>query len=86
MNFTLQSVPWGFYKVIKEVTRLYDHPPIFITGNGWSTGPGLMDEERIRYFKSYLSALLNAMNEGCHIKAYSVWSLIDNFEWMNGYS
>lgn len=84
--FTLQSVPWGFYKVIKEVSKLYNQPPIFITGNGWSSGPGLVDENRINYFKRYMNAMLNAINEGCQIKAYSVWSMMDNFEWTNGFT
>lgn len=84
--FTLQSVPWGFYKLIKEVSRLYDHPPIYIIENGWPTSPGLMDESRITYFKSHMNAMLNAMNEGSDVKAYSVWSLIDTFEWFTGYT
>lgn len=86
ITFTFQSVPWGFYKLIKEVSKLYDQPQIIITENGWSSGLGLLDEERINYFKRYMNAMLNAIDEGCQVKAYSVWSLMDNFEWMNGYT
>ncbi|CAK1541095.1 unnamed protein product [Leptosia nina] len=81
----LQEVPWGFYKLLMEVNRLYDNPRIYVTENGWSTAGGLLDEDRIRYLRSYLSALLDAVEAGCNVRGYSVWSMIDNFEWMAGY-
>ncbi|CAH0683986.1 unnamed protein product [Chilo suppressalis] len=82
----LQEVPWGFYKLLVEVRNLYDNPPVYITENGWSTAGGLLDEGRISYYRSYLTALLDALDEGCDVKAYTAWSLIDNFEWKNGYT
>ncbi|OWR51063.1 seminal fluid protein CSSFP021 [Danaus plexippus plexippus] len=82
----LQEVPWGFHKLLKEVNKLYDNPPVYITENGWSSSGGLLDEDRIQFLRNYLNALLDALDEGCNIKAYTVWSLIDNFEWLNGYT
>ncbi|CAF4869183.1 unnamed protein product [Pieris macdunnoughi] len=82
----LQEVPWGFYKLLLEVNRLYDNPRIYVTENGWSTAGGLQDEDRIRYLRNYLSALLDALEAGCDVRGYCVWSMIDNFEWMAGYS
>ncbi|XP_022827607.1 myrosinase 1-like [Spodoptera litura] len=81
----LQEVPWGFFKLLNEIKSLYDNPPVFITANGWSTAGGLLDEDRINYLRTYLNALLDAIYEGCDIKGYSVWSLIDTFEWRSGY-
>ena len=43
------------------------------------------DPERIKYFQNYLSALLNAKQEGINIKGYFAWTLMDNFEWSEGY-
>ncbi|XP_045506363.1 myrosinase 1-like [Colias croceus] len=82
----LQEVPWGFYKMLREVNRLYDNPLVYITENGWSTAGGLLDEDRIRYLRNYLSALLDAIDAGCNVQGYSVWSMIDAFEWRDGYN
>ncbi|XP_030033142.2 myrosinase 1 [Manduca sexta] len=82
----LAEVPRGLYKLLKEVKRLYDNPSVYITGNGWSTAGGLLDDDRVNYIRSYLNALLDAVNEGSNVKGYSVWSLMDNFEWTHGYT
>ncbi|CAH2097133.1 unnamed protein product [Euphydryas editha] len=82
----LQEVPWGITKVLREINELYGNPRVYITENGWSTTGGLLDDDRIRYLRNYLDAILDAIDEGCNVKGYTVWSLIDNFEWLNGYS
>ena len=43
------------------------------------------DSLRIEFFRSYLSQVLKAKNEGVPITGYLVWSLTDNFEWTEGY-
>ncbi|XP_050681943.1 myrosinase 1-like [Leptidea sinapis] len=82
----LQEVPWGFYKLLMEIKNLYDNPRVLVTENGWSSTGGLLDEDRIRYLRSYLDALLAAVEDGAEVQGYAVWSLMDNFEWMQGYS
>ncbi|KAJ8709566.1 hypothetical protein PYW08_009570 [Mythimna loreyi] len=82
----LQEVPWGFFKLLMEIKVQYDNPPMYITENGWSNAGGLLDEDRIHYMRTYLNGLLDAVFEGCDIRGYSMWSLIDTFEWRNGYS
>ncbi|KAL4702048.1 hypothetical protein ACJJTC_012496 [Scirpophaga incertulas] len=82
----LQEVPWGFYKLLMEIKDLYENPLVFITENGWSTAGGLLDDDRVRYYRNYLTALLDALNQGCNVKGYTAWSLIDNFEWKQGYT
>lgn len=84
--FSLQEVPWGFSKVLVEAKNLYDNPPVYVLENGWSTTGGLLDDDRISYHRNYLNALLDAVAEGCDVKAYAAWSLIDTFEWLNGYT
>jgi beta-glucosidase len=43
------------------------------------------DQERIAYFEDYLSQVLRAKNEGARVTGYFVWTLLDNFEWAEGY-
>ena len=43
------------------------------------------DQQRIDYFKAYLAAMLRAKNEGVNITGYLAWTLMDNFEWAEGY-
>jgi len=47
----------------------------------------LVDTDRVNYFRGTTAALLAAIHEdGVEIKAYFPWSLLDNFEWADGYS
>ncbi|XP_050305731.1 myrosinase 1-like isoform X2 [Anthonomus grandis grandis] len=81
-------VPWGFRKLLKYVYEHFNHPEIFVTENGWADLTGqLNDTNRITYISEYLSALLDAHYEdGVNVTGYTVWSLLDNFEWTNGYT
>nr|KAF7422070.1 hypothetical protein H0235_009906 [Vespula pensylvanica] len=82
----LKIVPEGFRKILNAIKNEYNNPPVIITENGVSDDGKLSDKIRINYFSEYLKAMLQAIYEdGCNIKGYTVWSLIDNFEWENGY-
>ncbi|MEU8955322.1 GH1 family beta-glucosidase [Streptomyces sp. NPDC048518] len=59
-------------------------PPLVITENGCSY-EGLDDQERIAYLDSHLRALHRALDAGVDVRGYFVWSLIDNFEWAEGF-
>ncbi|KAG5872454.1 hypothetical protein JTB14_024035 [Gonioctena quinquepunctata] len=80
-------VPWGARKMLQWVKKTYKNPEIFITENGVSdNGTTLEDDERISFHKDCLSAILDAMYEdGVRIFGYTAWSLMDNFEWSDGY-
>jgi len=55
--------------------------------NGFADACCISDYQRISYLRSYMKAMLLAIYEdGCNVKAYTVWSLLDNFEWANGYT
>lgn len=57
-----------------------------MTENGFSNSAIQDDTQRLNGIKSYLKALLTAIYEdGCNVQSYSVWSLLDNFEWDRGY-
>ncbi|KAJ2953851.1 hypothetical protein O0L34_g1482 [Tuta absoluta] len=79
-------VPWGFYKLLTSLRTKYNNPPIYITENGYSSRGGLEDDERIKYYMKYLDAMLDAIEEGSDVRAYTPWSLMDCFEWTNGYN
>ncbi|OWR46179.1 putative lactase-phlorizin hydrolase [Danaus plexippus plexippus] len=82
----LKSVPWGFYKLLTKIREDYNNPPVFITENGFSTRGGLIDDDRVKYYRTYIDAMLDAIEDGSDIRVYAAWSLMDNFEWMRGYS
>lgn len=79
----LKYGPLEFYKRYKK--------PIYITENGlschdWVSLDGKVhDPNRIDFLNRYLLALKEAVKEGCDIKGYFQWSLMDNYEWAMGY-
>ncbi|XP_052747122.1 lactase/phlorizin hydrolase-like [Bicyclus anynana] len=81
----IKFVPWGFYKLLTQIRKDYGNPPIFITENGFATRGGLNDDDRVLYYTEYMSAMLDAMEEGSDVRAYTPWSLMDNYEWSSGY-
>ncbi|CAB3241222.1 unnamed protein product [Arctia plantaginis] len=83
----LRVVPWGFRRALNWIKTTYNNPIILVTENGISTKPGLSDAKRVQYIDSYLRSLHAAVTKDhCRVKAYIYWSLLDNFEWMRGYS
>ena len=94
----LFSVPWGFRKLLNYVHDTYDSDkyPIYITENGISSSgtsngtdsnPGIDDYWRINHYHGYIGQMQRAITEdGVNVKAYTAWSLMDNFEWSMGYS
>ena len=84
--------PDGLYDLLKRVDKDYDHPLIYITENGIAckddniVNNEVQDDDRVSYLKRYLEAASRAINEGVNLKGYFVWSLMDNFEWVEGYS
>ena len=69
----------------------YDLPPCYITENGaaYNQGPveGVVDDQaRLDYIKEHLQAASEALQQGVPIRGYFAWSLMDNFEWAEGYS
>lgn len=74
----------NFYSWIKNE---YNNPELYITENGWSDDGESYDVDRINYMRKHLNAILDAIHkDGCNVKAYTVWSIIDNFEWLAGYT
>uniref|UniRef100_A0A1B6D5W8 beta-glucosidase n=2 Tax=Clastoptera arizonana TaxID=38151 RepID=A0A1B6D5W8_9HEMI len=83
----LKVVPWGFRKLLQWIKEEYDNPPVLITENGFSSSKAPNDTDRISYHFDYLTEMSLAIKEDqCNVIGYTVWSILDNFEWMRGYS
>nr|BAB91145.1 beta-glucosidase [Neotermes koshunensis] len=83
----LKVVPWGFRKELNWIKNEYNNPPVFITENGFSDYGGLNDTGRVHYYTEHLKEMLKAIHEdGVNVIGYTAWSLMDNFEWLRGYS
>ncbi len=83
--------PDALRSVLVRVSREYSPVPIYITENGASypdyvdpTGQ-VRDVERVSYLASYLAAAAEAIEAGVDLRGYFHWSLLDNFEWGEGY-
>lgn len=85
--------PQGLYELLVRVHREYTPPAIYITENGAAfpepervEGDLLDDAERVAYLERHFKAAAQAIAEGVPLKGYFVWSLLDNFEWAEGYT
>lgn len=80
--------PESLYLAIKEINARIAKPlniPIYITENG--TAPLDDDpDKKNSFYQSYLYAMYKALKEGCDVRGYITWSLMDNYEWGSGYS
>ncbi|MGE6648171.1 GH1 family beta-glucosidase [Shewanella colwelliana] len=82
--------PKAFSDLLISLNQKYRLPPIFITENGAAMVDKLVDgkvndDERVAYYNDHLNAVNNAISAGVDIRGYFAWSLMDNFEWAEGY-
>ncbi len=73
--------PAGLYRLAMDFSRY--GKPIYVTENGC---PDNTDEKRPRYIVQHLTALWKAIQEGAPVRGYFFWTLVDNFEWAEGWS
>jgi beta-glucosidase len=81
----------AFYHIIKQFAAYPNIRSLMITENGAAYPDKLVngqvhDQERIGYFQQYLAAVLKAKQEGLNITGYMAWTLMDNFEWAEGFN
>jgi beta-glucosidase len=84
--------PDGLREVLVGVAAEYDPPPLYVHEGGaaFDDEPGLDgqvdDTDRIDYLDAHLRAAHGALATGVDLRGFFVWSLLDNFEWAEGYA
>jgi len=84
--------PEGLTEILIRIKEDYADVPIYVTENGRAVHDyidpegGVDDEERVSYLDAHFRAAYEAMESGVDLRGYMVWSLLDNFEWAEGYS
>ena len=87
LNIGPEALYWG-PRMMRDVWGVKE---LYITENGTSSSdvPGpdgkVVDTDRVMYLRNYLAQLQRATAEGIPVKGYFLWSLLDNFEWADGY-
>lgn len=83
-----EAIYWG----VRNVCDVWKPPAVYITENGTSSSDvptpegQIYDSDRIMFLRNYLTHLHRAVSEGYSVHGYFLWSLMDNFEWADGYS
>ena len=97
-SFPHMASPWLFigpeviYWAIRHTSGLWNPRAIYITENGCScedfrdADGRIEDTDRVMFLRNYLTHLQRAAAQGYPIKGYFLWSLLDNYEWADGYS
>jgi beta-glucosidase len=97
-SFPHMASPWLYigpeviYWAVRNVSDVWKPKALYITENGCSaddvvTASGRVeDTDRVMYLRNHLTHLHRAAAEGYPIKGYFLWSLLDNYEWADGYS
>lgn len=93
----MEKTPWGMeicpqsiYDLLMELKRLYPDTPVVITENGVGNYDEVVDGKvhdpyRIEYLKGYVDWIEKAVEDGCDVRGYFVWSAMDVYSWINGY-
>lgn len=82
--------PDGIYQLLKKFGAYPTIKKIIVTENG-AAFPDVLEDGRVRdvlrqqFYENYLEKVLQAKKEGVPVEGYFCWSLMDNFEWQEGY-
>jgi beta-glucosidase len=84
--------PNGLYEVLTRLRTDYGNPLLYVTENGAAFEDNVIkdgkiqDDDRVAFLRDHIVAAYRAIKEGVRLKGYFVWTIIDNFEWAEGYS
>jgi len=82
--------PESLYLILKKYNAYKNIKEIIVTENGAAFNDHVLndkvhDEKRIKYLQDHTSQVLRAKREGINVTGYFIWTLMDNFEWAEGY-
>ena len=83
--------PEALYWAPRLVSEIWNVKEMYITENGASSTDEMApdghvyDTDRVMYLRNYLTQLHRAVSEGIPVRGYFLWSLLDNYEWADGY-
>jgi beta-glucosidase len=82
--------PQAFTDLLTSLNDKYTLPPIYITENGAAMADKFVDgevndQDRVDYYQNHLNEVHKSIEAGVNIDGYFAWSLMDNFEWAEGY-
>jgi beta-glucosidase len=86
-----EVAPEAFLEQLLELKTRCGNPPVFVTENGFGLCESadergfVDDDDRIAFLRSYLAAMHEAMRRGCDVRGWFVWTLLDGFEWIDGF-
>jgi len=95
MRFTAMGWPVdpsGLIDVLARFRDQYGNPEIHVTENGacyddhFAADGTVHDDDRTAYLRDHIAAARRALADGVRLKGYFAWSLLDNFEWAEGFS
>jgi beta-glucosidase len=92
MSEWLDIGPEALYWSPKLAAQLWNVKEIYITENGASSADvispdgHIYDTDRTMYLRNYIGQLHRAVSEGIPVRGYFCWSLMDNYEWADGYA
>jgi beta-glucosidase len=83
--------PDGLLELLVRLNAEYELPALYVTENGAAfpdsrSNGTVHDAKRISYIKRHVDAIWRAVDRGVPVHGYFLWSLLDNFEWAQGYS
>lgn len=84
--------PDGLYDTLMHIKDTYGNPKVYVSENGaampdeiWKNGM-IEDDDRIAYLRDHIAVTERALMDGANILGFHVWSLMDNFEWQQGFT
>lgn len=84
--------PEGLVEVLADLRDHYGNPPVYITENGAcyadkiGAGGRIDDPDRIAFLRDHIAACHRALAQKANLRGYFAWTLLDNFEWAEGYT
>jgi beta-glucosidase len=84
--------PRGLSNLLVRITRDYQSPHLSVTENGVAfkddriSNGRVEDDDRVNFLRGHFTEAFHALEEGAKLDGYYVWSLLDNFEWAQGYN